>query len=191
MSRPTELDLTAAEQPWRQVPMPGANMGVDLVPLASAGETFALLVRFPAGFDRSTPGGYVCAEEFVVLDGFVEIEGHRYGRGDLTFIPAHFLRTSMVAPEGCTAIAWFGGPAVFRTADELGDEAVSTGIESVALDALLGDDFLVTSEARWSVDLDVTGPDDDGIDLALTRWWHGAAAADQALGLRRRPIVAG
>lgn len=191
MSRPNDLDLTAAEQPWRQVPMPGANQGVDLVPLASSGQTFALLVRFPAGFDRSTPGGYVCAEEFVVLDGFVEIEGRRYGRGDLTFIPAHYLRTSMLAPEGCTAIAWFGGPAVFRTVDELGGEAVTTGIESVALDALLGADFLVTSEARWSVDLDATGPDDDGVDLALSRWWHGAAAVDEALGLRRRPIVAG
>src|SRR4051794_13506748 len=140
MSRPTELDLTLPDQPWREVPMPGANLGFELVPLASAGETFAILGRFPAGFDRSAVGGYFSAEEFLVLDGSLEIEGQQYVRGDLTFIPSHFLRTRMLSPQGCTVLAWFGGPAIFRTADEIGDDAVTDGIESVAVDAMLGED---------------------------------------------------
>lgn len=187
MSRVTDLDLTAADQPWREVPMPGANLGVDVVPLASSGDTFAILVRFPVGFERATPGGYFCAEEFVVLDGFVEIEGQRYSRGDLTYIPASFLRTAMRTPEGCTAIAWFGGAAIFRTAEELGDSAVTAGIVSVSLDALLGEDFLVTPEARWSLGDIPTQADDDGVDLALSTWWHGAADRE-GLGLRRVPV---
>jgi hypothetical protein len=188
MSRPSDLDLTAMQQhPWREVPMPGANLGLELVPLASAGETFTILGRFPAGFDRPTRGGYLGAEEFLVLDGFLEIEGQRYARGDLTFIPAGFLRTTMQAPEGCTVLAWFGGPAIFRTPDELGEDAVTDGIVSVRVDALLGEDFLVTSEARWSVGQAATGPDDDGVDLAMGTWWHGAAERDD-LALRRTPV---
>lgn len=190
MSRVTELDLTASEQPWREVPMPGANLGLELVPLASAGETFTILGRFPAGFDRPTPGGYFGAEEFLVLDGHLEIEGRRYVRGDLTFIPANYLRTAMQAPEGCTVLAWFGGAAIFRTADELGDKAVSEGVVSVSLDALLGEDFLVTSEARWSLGQAATEADDDGVDLAMTTWWHGAAERG-ALALRRTPAEQG
>lgn len=187
MSRATDLDLTVSDQPWREVPMPGANLGLELVPLASSGETFTILGRFPAGFDRPTPGGYFGAEEFLVLDGHLEIQGQRYVRGDLTFIPANFLRTTMQAPEGCTVLAWFGGPAIFRTADELGDDAVTEGITSVSLDALLGEDFLVTSEARWSLGDIATQPDDDGVDLAMSTWWHGAADRE-GLGLRRAPI---
>lgn len=186
MSRVTELDLTSTEQPWREVPMPGANLGLELVPLASAGETFTILGRFPAGFDRPTPGGYFGAEEFLVLDGYLEIEGQRYVRGDLTYIPASFLRTTMQAPEGCTVLAWFGGAAIFRTADELGDGAVTEGVVSVHVDALLAEDFLVTAEARWSVGEQATPNEGDGVDLAMTTWWHGAA--DRAgLSLHRVP----
>lgn len=190
MSRVTQLDLTAPEQPWREVPMPGANQGLELVPLASSGETFAILGRFPAGFDRPTPGGYFGAEEFLVLDGHLEIEGRRYSRGDLTYIPANYLRTSMQAPEGCTVLAWFGGAAIFRTAEELGDAAVTEGIVSVGVDALLSSDFLVTSEASWSVGDLLTGPDDDGVDLAMSTWWHGAAD-HEGLILRRVPVGQG
>ncbi len=187
MSRITDLDLTASDQSWREVPMPGANLGLELVPLASSGETFAILGRFPAGFDRPTPGGYYGAEEFLVLDGYLELEGQRYSRGDLTFVPANFLRTQMIAPEGCTVLAWFGGAAIFRTADELGDQAVTEGIVSVRLDSLLAKDFLVTSEACWSVGSTATASDDDGVDLAMSTWWHGASDRD-VLGLRRVPI---
>lgn len=190
MSRVTGLDLTAAEQPWREVPMPGANLGLELVPLASSGETFSILGRFPAGFDRPTQGGYFGAEEFLVLDGYLELEGQRYSRGDLTYIPANYLRTTMQAPEGCTVLAWFGGAAIFRTADELGDAAVTDGIVSVPVDALLGEDFLVTSEARWSFGDIATQADDDGVDLAMSTWWHGAAGGE-GLVLRRVPVGQG
>lgn len=168
--------------------MPGANLGFELVPLASAGETFAILGRFPAGFDRSAVGGYFSAEEFLVLDGSLEIEGQQYVRGDLTFIPSYFLRTRMLSPQGCTVLAWFGGPAIFRTADELGNDALTVGITSVRVDALLGEDFMVTPEARWSVGRSVGSAVADEIDLELSRWRHGKVEAGD-LTLRRTPIV--
>ncbi|MCD9198713.1 cupin domain-containing protein [Aeromicrobium wangtongii] len=191
MPRPTTLDLTAAEQPWREVPMPGANQGLRVVPLASAGSTFAILTRFPEGFERLTPGGYRCAEEFLVLDGHLQIEGRTFARGDLTYIPAGFLRTSMIAPEGCTALAWFGGPATFVEADELGQDAVGEGIESIHIDALLEADLLVTSEARWSVGALAAAEHDDTVDLGLTRWSHGEHPVPDGSGLvlRRTPIA--
>ena len=96
----------------------------------------------------------------------------------------------MQAPEGCTVLAWFGGAAIFRTAEELGDAAVTEGIVSVGVDALLSSDFLVTSEASWSVGDLLTGPDDDGVDLAMSTWWHGAAD-HEGLILRRVPVGQG
>lgn len=188
MSRPIELDLTSGEQRWRDVPMPGANQGLSVVPLASSGDTFAILTRFPAGFERSEPGGYLCAEEFLVLDGAISLEGQHYERGDLTFVPSHYLRTTMTSASGCTVLAWFGGPAMFRTPDELG--AVAAGpIVSVRFDGLLGEDFMVTSEARWSVGPFPATPDADAIDLDLSHWQHGTSVADRGrLGLLRTPV---
>jgi hypothetical protein len=99
--------------------MPGSNGDIELVPLASAPDRFTILGRFPPGFERLTPGGYRCSEEFLVLDGELELEGTTYIRGDLTVVPPHVLRTEMRTPRGCLLLAWFGGPADFKKPHEL------------------------------------------------------------------------
>lgn len=162
MSRPTSLDLTAVDHPWRTVPMPGSNGSIDLVPLASAAGAFTILGRFPAGFERLTPGGYVCAEEFLVLDGALELEGTTYTRGDLTLVPAHLLRTEMRSPRGCLLLAWFGGPAEFRAPDELG--TAEGAIVSGTLPA-------------WSTRPPEAGEPADVVDAGLRTWRRQGADA--------------
>ncbi|WP_122816853.1 hypothetical protein [Nocardioides pantholopis] len=170
MPRPQSLDLRAADLSWRTVPMPGANLGLDLVPLASTGETFAILGRFPVGFVRDEPGGYLAAEDFVVLAGHLELEGERYGAGRLTSVPARHLRTRMAAPQGCTVLAWFGGPAVFRDPAEIAPHS-DEPIRSWDLAALGEDEVVSTADAswrrcrtaHWRVGV-------DGFDLAGTGW---------------------
>ena len=165
MSRPTSLDLTAAEQPWRSVPMPGSNGTIDLVPLASADGAFTILGRFAPGFERLSPGGFLCSEEFLVLDGEVELEGTTYGRGDLTVVPAHLVRTSMRSARGCLLLAWFGGPAVFREPQELG--AVEGAIESAPVRA---DDLPASPVGAWSTRPPALGETADVVDLGLRSW---------------------
>ncbi|GIJ29844.1 hypothetical protein Vqi01_50060 [Micromonospora qiuiae] len=175
MPRPRAIDLTADRIPWRRVPMLGAELGLDLVPLESDGDTFTLLARFPAGFVRDTPGGYLAAEEFFVLDGHLEFEGEVHGPGELTHVPARFLRTSMQAPQGCTVLAWFGGPAIFRTPEEISPTAAEP-IISVDVRSGRRGEVLLTSEARWRITTVDDWPEGaEAFDLAGRRWARAAA----------------
>ena len=174
MARVTRLDLRAPDQAWRHVDMPGANLGIDLVPLQASDGTFAILGCFPAGFERPGPGGYLVAEEFLVVDGALELEGTVVERGALGFVPARCVRTLMRSPGGCTVLAWFGGPADYRPAAELSG-CVGTGMQIVAaLDARRGSVLLHTDEARWEI-ADVAGQPlldrtADVVDLDLHTW---------------------
>jgi hypothetical protein len=174
MSSPTSLDLTTVDHPWRATPMPGSNGDIELVRLASTDRAFTILGRFAPGFERSTPGGYLCSEELLMLDGELELEGRTYVRGDLAVVPAGFVRTSMRSPRGCRLLAWFGGAAIFREPSELGAPP-ARGIESVATHGASGP-LLSSSVGSWSTELpsegtvDVVGP---GL-----RWWRRGEARE-------------
>jgi len=132
VSLPTDLDLTVP-QDWRPAPMPGANLPLDLVRLASPRDRFTIHGRFPGGFERLVPGGYVAAEEFLVLEGELELADVVYRRGDLTVIPAAYPRAGMRSSEGCRVLAWFGGLPEFLPADRLPPS--EGAVVSVAIDA--------------------------------------------------------
>jgi hypothetical protein len=175
MPRPARLDLRTSRPALRPVPMPGANLPIELVPLRSAGEAFTMLGRFPAGFERPGPGGYLAAEEFLVLDGDLELEDVVVGRGDLCAVPARWERTVMRSPGGCTVLAWFSGPADYRPAAEL-DGRAGEGMRRVRLLGSTDDGCVLrTAEARWLV----TGPAGpptarpaDVVDADLATWAH-------------------
>lgn len=172
MARIQELDLTFDEYDWREAPMPGANSNLDLVRLESSGSTFAILGRFPAGFERLERGGYQHAEEFIVLDGYLELEGERREVGDLTIVPANFLRTRMLAPVGCTVLAWFGGPAIFHKEAELGTPTQDPIVSVSLADAVAGE-VLATPQVVWTKHDPGPLPQDaigDAVDIELSRW---------------------
>ncbi|GAA1746242.1 cupin domain-containing protein [Aeromicrobium alkaliterrae] len=190
MPRPTELDLTDLDaQAWRSVPMPGSNGGIELVPLAAPEGHFSILGRFPAGFERLTPGGYHASEEVLVLDGELLLEGGTYRRGDLVVVPAEYLRTDMRSPQGCVVLAWFAGPADFLAAEDL--EACTDVITSVQVDGASGA-LVGSGVAEWSVgEALVAGGGSPTLEVVaadLSRWARGQAAvpSDDAL-VRRGP----
>lgn len=154
--------------------MPGANRPLDLVRLESSGDTFAILGRFPAGFERPLTGGYAVAEEFVVVGGALELEGTTVGPGTLCYVPAHHRRAPMRSPDGCTVLAWFAGPPLFRPAEEL-RPSPGAGVAIVPVgQGVPGTSLLVTSEAEWRIadPVSLRGPQRtvDVVDLAWTRW---------------------
>lgn len=190
MPRPAELDLTDLHDvSWREVPMPGSNGGIELVPLAAPEGHFTILGRFPAGFERSTPGGYHASEEVLLLDGELELEGRTYRRGDLVVVPAEFLRTDMRSPKGCLVLAWFAGPADFRPADELA--ACSDVITSVHVTGASGS-LVSSGVAAWSVgDELVAGasvPVLEVVGAGLDRWVRDPVDAPAAEDLVRRGV---
>lgn len=153
--------------------MPGANLGIDLVRLSSAAGAFTMLGRFPPGFERPGPGGYRAAEEFLVLDGALELEGIVVDRGALCTIPAQWVRTVMRSPRGCTVLAWFSGPPDYRPPGELAARS-GQGLRVVRpFDGASTAPLLRTPEARFEIAdavPDSAGGPVDVVDLALSAW---------------------
>ncbi len=190
MPRPSELDLTDLHaQAWRAVPMPGSNGGIELVPLAAPEGHFSILGRFPAGFERLTPGGYHASEEVLVLDGELLLEGGTYRRGDLVVVPAEYLRTDMRSPEGCVVLAWFAGAAEFLAADQLG--ACTDVITSVQVSGASGS-LVGSGVAEWSVGESLVAggstPTIEVVAADLSHWARGPAAAPGDDALVRRGV---
>lgn len=101
--------LPFASLSWREAPMPGASpVAMALLPKLPDGG-FRAFVRFPAGWFRPDVGHYAVAEEFLVLEGELALNGRSWKRGDLAWIPAWTLRRDLGSSSGCLVFAWFGG----------------------------------------------------------------------------------
>jgi len=89
--------------------MPGAPaVQMALLPkLADGG--FRAFVRFPAGWSRPDVGHYAVAEEFLVLEGELGLNGRAWKAGELAWIPAWERRRDLGTKTGCLVFAWFGG----------------------------------------------------------------------------------
>ena len=72
--------------------------------------TSVLFVRFSPGWERRGPVSCAAAEEFVVLDGILELNGLLLGPGSVAHVPAGAVRATTSSTAGCTAVAWFLGP---------------------------------------------------------------------------------
>ncbi|WP_165821301.1 hypothetical protein [Nocardioides gansuensis] len=187
MARAEQLDLSRPPERWRPAAMPGASHDLSTIPLASVSAPFSVLGRFPVGFVRSTPGGYLVAEEFVVLSGALWLDGRRLGPGMLVHVGAGRLREELRTPDGCLALVWFDGPPHFVPAAELPtvpdapchvvdladlrDDRLADAPGGTATEAPL----LVTSVSRWTRGAAAQWPARaDGFDAR--RWAAGASA---------------
>lgn len=171
MSRPDHLDLTARHD-WSPAAMPGANAPLDAVPLGSATAPFSMLGRFPQGFERREPGGYLATEEFVVLTGSLWLDGRRVEAGTLVHLGSGRLREELRASEACEVLVWFDGPPDFVPAADL--EADPSAALVVA-DLGAGDLPLRTPVATWSRGVAEDWP--ARADGFSARGWAAAGAA--------------
>jgi hypothetical protein len=90
-----------------------------MVPLHSDPSELGMLAEFPSGFRRDSSGGYRTDECFYVVSGQLEIGDLEVRRGQLTYVPAHAVRSGMRSPSGCRVLAWFGGPADYLPREAL------------------------------------------------------------------------
>lgn len=102
---------------WRRLPMRHADP-LEVHPLRTEGRTSVLLARFGAGWARRASVRCAAAEEFVVLDGAIEVNGSLLAAGSVAHIPAGAVRATTTSVEGCTAVAWFVGPPRWEDADQ-------------------------------------------------------------------------
>jgi len=82
-------------------------------------------LRYPAGWKRTEPHYIDVDEEFFVLEGAIEINGHNYGKHHYAHLPAGYLRNSTSSPTGATVLTFFSGEphaVVASSASETYDE---------------------------------------------------------------------
>ncbi|MGA3564507.1 cupin domain-containing protein [Melissospora conviva] len=107
----TPIDLRAEDQgQWLDLTLPGSEPPVRMRRLHADPETKASvsLVRFPAGWRRPGTGWYPVAEEFVVLEGGMEVVG-THGAGDYVYLPPRAIRAGTASPQGALVLAYFAG----------------------------------------------------------------------------------
>jgi len=102
-------ELSFASLTWREAPMPGGSGPVALALLPRLpDDAFRAFVRFPAGWSRPEPGYYEVAEEFLVLEGELGLNGRIWRGGEYAWIPARHPRRDLQSVPGCLVLAWFG-----------------------------------------------------------------------------------
>lgn len=93
---------------WRDTPMPGSDTPVRLARLPRAHDAaFRAFVIFPAGWTRPEAGHYAAAEEFLVLEGDLALNGTVWRAGGYAWIPANRPRAALGSRSGALVFAWF------------------------------------------------------------------------------------
>lgn len=87
--------------------MPGASpIRMARLPKLADG-AFRAFVRFPPGWARSQRGHYEAWEEFIVLEGELALDEHRWQAGGYAWIAPSRLRTNLRSETGCLVFATF------------------------------------------------------------------------------------
>jgi hypothetical protein len=108
MARPHILFIQAQCLPWQQgLYAPGRDdVDMKLLSIDEAGTDATCIVRYPAGWRRDAH--WVSAhEEFLVLDGAIEINGRRYERHSYGFLPAGMARAGASSDDGAVLLTMF------------------------------------------------------------------------------------
>jgi hypothetical protein len=70
-------------------------------------------VNFPAGWSRPIVGSYLCAEEFFIFEGELQMSGETFLPNDHIWVPPQSLRVGTFSPQGAVTMAWFYGKPVW------------------------------------------------------------------------------
>ncbi len=109
MARPHICFVQAQMLPWQPGVYGGARADVQSKILSrdDADGSATLVVRYPRGWSRSTPEHLLAHEEFLVLDGAIEINGRRYDTHSYGFLPAGFPRERAESTGGAVLLTMF------------------------------------------------------------------------------------
>lgn len=81
-------------------------------------------VTFPPGWSRPIVGSYLCAEEFIIFEGELQMSGETFLANDHVWVPPQSLRIASFSPHGAVTMAWFYGKPVWVPLEK-GEGAVS------------------------------------------------------------------
>ncbi|MSO66126.1 MAG: DUF4437 domain-containing protein [Alphaproteobacteria bacterium] len=114
MARPHLEFIPAQVVPWQRGLAGGARPEVEtrILSLDETNGATSVIIRYPAGFARNAAEHLAADEEFLVLDGAIEINGQVHGRQCYGFFPAGFVRHSVFVPSGAVVLTFFSAEPV-------------------------------------------------------------------------------
>lgn len=117
LNRPHIEFVQAQMLPWRRIPPGSARPDAEYKYLSRDAGTGACscLIRYPTGWARLASEALDAAEEFYVLDGELEINGHRFGADHYGHVPRGLQRCSMSAPRGAVVLTFFDAEPLFAS----------------------------------------------------------------------------
>lgn len=78
-------------------------------------------IKWPAGFKRTEPEYLECDEEFLVLQGELEINGRLYKKHDYAHLPRGYLRRTQSSARGAVTLTFFSAEPKAIKADRAGN----------------------------------------------------------------------
>jgi hypothetical protein len=107
MPRPWIEFVQSQNLPWKEDGLFGLRPGVAQKTLSLDPESGAasLVARYPAGW-RQEGGAITADEEFLVLDGSIEIDGRSYGEKSYAHLPAGYVRGKVSSQSGAVVLTF-------------------------------------------------------------------------------------
>ena len=133
MARPHIDYLQSQTLPWqasRWEHLPGCQ--IKVLSRDPDDGAMSLLVRYPSGWATKQAGSLATAEELLVLEGTLELDGRRFDPDGYGWFPAGYRRTVRAAPAGAVALVFYEAEPVWTTGDSSDGHAMA---EPIRLDA--------------------------------------------------------
>jgi hypothetical protein len=113
VARPWIEFVQSQRLPWENGVLSAVRPGVEVKRLSGDTETGActLVVRYPAGWSAAG-GALEVDDEFLVIDGVLEIDGRRYGNLSYAHLPAGYEARRWSSTEGAVVLEFFSGTPV-------------------------------------------------------------------------------
>ncbi|RME68649.1 MAG: DUF4437 domain-containing protein, partial [Alphaproteobacteria bacterium] len=111
MTRPHCMFIMAQAIPWQRGLYGRGREDVDskILSIDDAETDATCILRYPAGWQRSAAEHMTAHEEFLVLDGAIEINGRVYEKHCYGFLPAGFMRERAHTKDGAVLLTMFYG----------------------------------------------------------------------------------
>lgn len=127
--------------PWGPSPWPHlAGCHVKLLSRDAATGAASALVRFPMEWAARAAGALSAGQEFLVLEGALDVNGRRYEQDCYAALPAGYPYRSCQSPAGAIALAFFDAEPHFEAGAGAGDTPPPSGTV----------EFLDAYRMRWS-----------------------------------------
>lgn len=111
MARPQVEFIQAQVLPWRAGVLGGALKGVEAKVLSSDNDSGAasMVLRYPAGWSHSETFHLASAEEFVVIEGDLNVNGVEYTELGFANFPDGHPRNAVSSKGGAVLVSFFDG----------------------------------------------------------------------------------